>query len=137
MVLEVQARHPGRCNLPQSVSEKNQRRSDCQGASGENPRQNHSRPPSGAKKIKEQQGHEDSEENIEALTVEQGRMDEKNREEHSQQQAEEHSQQQARAEPTAGKANQRATTETRRSTRPITRRNTVQKKAAVSQSRSF
>ena len=34
-MLEVQARHPGRCNLPQSVSGENQRQSHCQEASGE------------------------------------------------------------------------------------------------------
>ena len=66
VVLEVQARHPGRCNLPQSVSGEDQRRSHSQGASGENPMQNNSRRASGEKKIKKQHGYKDSEKNIEA-----------------------------------------------------------------------
>ena len=54
MVLEVQARHPGRCNLPQSVS-------------GENPRQNHSQRVSGERKNDvKQHWYEDSEKYTEA-----------------------------------------------------------------------
>ena len=59
MVLEVQARHPGRCNLPQSVSGENPRQSHCKGASGENPRQNHSQRVSGERKNEvKQHGYE-------------------------------------------------------------------------------
>ena len=110
------------------------RRNHSQGASGENPRQNHSTRASGEKKLKEQHGYEDigyedSDKNIEATMRSQSsaqrREGEKRRKEPK------------RAEPTAGKANQRATTETKRITRRITKRNTVQKKAAVSQSRSI
>ena len=35
VVLEVQARHPGRCDLPQSVSGEDWRQSHCQEASGD------------------------------------------------------------------------------------------------------
>ena len=52
-MLEVQARHPGRCNLPQSVSGEDQRQSHCQETSGE-------------KKEVKQHGYEDSEKYIEA-----------------------------------------------------------------------
>ena len=66
-MLEVQARHPGRCNLPQSVSGENQRRNHSQGASGENPRQNHSQRVIGEKTNEvKQHGYEDSEKYIEA-----------------------------------------------------------------------
>ena len=66
-MLEVQARHPGRCNLPPSVSGEDQRQSHCQETSGENPRQNHSQRVSGEKKKEvKQHGYEDSEKYIEA-----------------------------------------------------------------------
>ena len=66
-MLEVQARHPGRCNQPQSVPGENQRRNHSQGASGENPRQNHSQRVIGEKKNEvKQHGYEDSEKYIEA-----------------------------------------------------------------------
>ena len=63
VVLEVQARHSGNCNLPQSVPGEDQRQSHCQEASGENPRQNHSQRPCGEKKRQKQHGYEDSEKN--------------------------------------------------------------------------
>ena len=53
VVLEVQAWHPGNCNLPHSVS-------------GEDQRQNHSQRASGEKNEVKQHGNEDSEKNIEA-----------------------------------------------------------------------
>ena len=65
-------RHPGRCNLPKSVSGGDQRQSHSQGASGENPRLNHSRRASGEKKIKEQHGYDYSEKKIEATMRSQG-----------------------------------------------------------------
>ena len=65
--MEVQARHPGRCNLPKSVSGEDQRQSHWKGASGENPRQNHSQRVSGERKKEvKQHGYEDSEKYIEA-----------------------------------------------------------------------
>ena len=66
MVLEVQARHPGNCNLPQTVSGEDQRQNHSQRASGENPIQNHSQRACGEKNEVKQHGYQDSEKNIEA-----------------------------------------------------------------------
>ena len=55
-----------RATAKEPVVREKYRRRHGQGASGENPRLNHSGRASGEKKIKEQHGYEDSEKNIEA-----------------------------------------------------------------------
>ena len=65
--MKVQARHPGNCNLPQSVSGEDHRQNHSQGANGENPIQNQSQRVIGEKKNEvRQHGYEDSEKYIEA-----------------------------------------------------------------------
>ena len=80
MVLEVQARHPGNCQVPQvslerirdkatikkPVEKEKYRRNHSQGVSDENPTQNHGQRASGEKNEIKQHGYEDSVKNIDA-----------------------------------------------------------------------
>ena len=99
----MQARHPGHCNLPQSVSGEDQRKNQSQRASGENPIQNHSQRACGeserskATRVRGQR----EEHRRAALIVEQGERMKRTEE----------------SKANSRQSNQRTATETRRSTR--------------------